>query len=410
MQIITPNYILTHSVLLQNLSVAFDKIIHKIAPLEELKSLFPDAKIIKLDKNSLLMPGLINAHVHIEFSANKTELSYGDFISWLYSVIENREELIGGCDSECMKRSIESMLESGITTFGAISSHAMDLEVCANAPQNVIFFNELIGSQATMADALFGDFLSRLDASKTVQREGFYPAIAIHSPYSVHPILIKKALKIAKEENLKLTAHFMESSAERKWLDESRGDFADFFEKLLKQNSAISNSGEFLEHFNGHKTMLTHVVKANEDELEKLSSNGHTVIHCPISNRLLGNGALDLKKLEEHNIRWICATDGLSSNYKLDLFEEMKIALFTHSNMPLLDLAKKLIRSVTIDAADALGLNSGEIREGKNADMLVIDLESKPNDELAIHLILHRYNISKIYINGMLKKGTQCSL
>lgn len=410
MQIITPNYILTPSALLQEMSVAFDKIIHKIAPLEELKSLFPDANIIKLEKNSLLMPGLINAHVHVEFSANKTELSYGDFISWLYSVIENREELIGGCDNECMKKAIESMLESGITTFGAISSHAMDLEACATAPQNVIFFNELIGSQATMADALFGDFLSRLDASKAVQRDGFYPAVAIHSPYSVHPILIKKALKIAKEENLKLTAHFMESSAERKWLDESRGDFADFFEKLLKQNSAISDSGEFLEHFNSQSTMLTHVVKANDDELKTLSSNSHTVIHCPISNRLLGNGALDLKKLEEHNIRWICATDGLSSNYKLDLFEEMKIALFMHSNMPLLDLAKKLIRSVTIDASDALGLNSGEIREGKNADMLVIDLESEPNDELAIHLILHRYNISKIYINGMLKKGTQCSL
>jgi cytosine/adenosine deaminase-related metal-dependent hydrolase len=405
MQIITPNYILTPSALLQGMSVAFDKIIHKIAPLEELKSLFPDANIIKLEKNSLLMPGLINAHVHVEFSANKTELSYGDFISWLYSVLENREELIGGCDSECMKKAIDSMLDSGITTFGAISSHAMDLEACANAPQNVVFFNELIGSQATMADALFGDFLSRLDASKSVQREGFYPAIAIHSPYSVHPILIKKALKIAKEENLKLTAHFMESSAEREWLDDNRGDFAEFFDKLLKQNSAISDSGEFLEHFNGHKTMLTHVVKANDNELRTLSSNCHTVIHCPISNRLLGNGALDIKNLEEHNIRWICATDGLSSNYKLDLFEEMKIALFMHSDMPLLDLAKKLIKSVTVDASEALGLNSGEIREGKNADMLVIDLDSEPNDQLAIHLILHRYNISKIYINGMLKKG-----
>ena len=41
---------------------------------------------------------------------------------------------------------------------------------------------------------------------------------------------------------------------------------------------------------------------------------------------------------------------------------------------------------------------------GKNADMLVVDLESEPNDELAIHLILHRYNISKIYINGKLEK------
>ncbi|MFA5454748.1 MAG: metal-dependent hydrolase [Sulfurimonas sp.] len=404
MQIITPSYILTPNTLLSNMSVAFDKIIQKIAPLEELLKDFPNAKVTKLEKNSLLMPGLINAHVHIEFSANKTELSYGDFISWLYSVIENREKLINGCNDECMKKAIVSMLEGGITTFGAISSHGMDLEVCANAPQNVVFFNELIGSQATMADALFGDFLARLDASKAVERDGFYPAVAIHSPYSVHPILIKKALQKVKNENLKLTAHFMESNAERDWIDKSSGDFKEFFENLLKQNSAISDSSEFLEHFDGHKALLTHVVKANEEELKTLSKNSHTVIHCPISNRLLGNGALDLKKLEEHNIRWICATDGLSSNYELNLFEEMKIALFMHSNMPLLDLAKKLIKSVTINASDALGLNCGEIAEGKNADMLVLDLDREPNDELAIHLILHRYNISKVYINGMLKK------
>ena len=404
MQIITPNYILTPDTLLSNMSVAFDKTIKKIAPLEELKKEFPNAEITTLQKNSLLMPGLINAHVHVEFSANKTNLSYGDFISWLYSVIENREELIGGCQNECMSKAIDSMLESGITTFGAVSSHGIDLEACANAPQNVVFFNELIGSQATMADALFGDFLARLDASKSVKREGFYPAVAIHSPYSVHPILIKKALKIVKNENLKLTAHFMESSAEREWLDSSKGDFKDFFENLLKQNSAVSDSSEFLEHFNEHKTLLTHVVKANENELKTIASSQHTIIHCPISNRLLSNGVLDLTKLEKESIRWVLATDGLSSNYKLDLFEEMKCALFMHSNMPLLELAKKLIMSVTKNAADALGLNTGEITEGKNADMIVLDLDKEPNDELAIHLILHRYNISKVYVNGTLKK------
>lgn len=407
MQIITPDYILTPDILLSGMSVAFDKTIHKIAPLEELKREFGDAETITLQKNSLLIPGLINSHVHIEFSANKTELSYGDFISWLYSVIENRENLIGGCKDECMKKAIDSMLQSGITTFGAISSHGMDLDVCAKAAQNVVFFNEAIGSQAAAADALFGDFISRLDASKSIKREGFYPAVAIHSPYSVHPILIKKALQIVKNEGLKLTAHFMESNAEREWLDKSEGDFREFFENLLKQNSSITDSSEFLGHFNGHKTLLTHVLKTNKEELKTISSNNHTVIHCPISNRLLGNGALNIKELEEEGIKWVLATDGLSSNYKLDLFEEMKCALFMHSNMPLLDLAKKLIKSVTKDAAEALGLNTGEIKEGKNADMIVLDLDKEPNDELAVHLILHRYNISKIYING---KVQTCSL
>ena len=217
---------------------------------------------------------------------------------------------------------------------------------------------------------------------------------------STNPMDPKKALEIVKAKKLKLTAHFMESKAERDWLDSSSGDFKEFFKNLLKLNSAVSDSKDFLEYVYGQETLLTHAVKANDDELSTISSNKHTVIHCPISNRLLGNGAIDLTRLDKQNINWITATDGLSSNYKLDLFEEMKAALFMHSELPLLDLAKKLINSVTKNAAEALGLNTGEIAEGKNADMLVLDLNKEPNEELAIHLILHKYNISKIYING----------
>ena len=404
MQIITPHFILLKDKVVTDLSVAFEETIVKIAPFDTLLDEFPEAKATTLRENSLLMPGLINAHVHIEFSANKTQLSYGDFMGWLYSVIENREELIGGCNSECMSKASDDMLAAGITTFGAISSHGMDLEACENAAQNVVYFNELIGSQAVMADTLFGDFLSRLDASKSVKRRGFHPAVAIHSPYSVHPILIKKALRIVKDENLKLTAHFMESEAERNWLDSSDGDFKEFFETLLKQKQNVSDAKEFLEHFNGHNALLTHVSNANDSELDTIAKNKHTVIHCPISNRLLGNKTLNIKALNDKNIRWVVATDGLSSNYKLDLFEEMKMSLFMHSDAPLLEFANALIQGVTINAAEALGLNTGEIAEGKNADMIILDLDKEPNEELAIHLILHRYNISKVYINGELKK------
>jgi len=405
MKIITPHYILLKDRVVANLSVAFDKTIKKIAPFDELIDEFPEAEVTTLREHSLLMPGLINAHVHIEFSKNKTELTYGDFLNWLYSVIENRADLVNDCGIECMSEAIDKMLTNGITTFGAISSQAMDLEACAKAKQNVVFFNELIGSQATMADALFGDFIARLDASKTIKREGFYPAVAIHSPYSVHPILVKKAVEIAKNENLKLTAHFMESIAEREWLDESKGDFKKFFQELLSQSQSVGSADEFLSYFDGADVLLTHVTNANESELEKIAQNGHKVIHCPISNRLLGNPTLNIEELNEHKIPWIVATDGLSSNYDLDLFEEMKISLFMHSSAPLAEFARALLDGVTINAAKALGLNTGEIAEGKNADMLIVDLEGEPTKELALHLILHRYNISKVYVNGNLEVG-----
>jgi len=81
------------------------------------------------------------------------------------------------------------------------------------------------------------------------------------------------------------------------------------------------------------------------------------------------------------------------------------MSLFMHPSAPLLEFSKALLDGVTIHAAQALGLNTGELSEGKNADMIVLDLDKEPNEELAIHLILHRYNISKVYINGKLEKG-----
>jgi cytosine/adenosine deaminase-related metal-dependent hydrolase len=400
LKILHVSYILHNNEIISGKSLAFDKTIVKIAPLDELLQIYPDAEVIDTPPYSLVMPGLINAHVHLEFSANKTKLKYGKFLPWLHSVIEHREELINNCDIECMKKATQTMLRSGITTFGAISSHGMDLEAAAKAKQNVVFFNEVIGSQATMADALFGDFNARLEASESIEREGFYPAIAVHSPYSVHPALIKKGIALASLRKYPLSAHYMESPAERDWLDDNSGDFKPFFNDFLKQDYAVNTSKEFLELFKETPTLFTHVVHANEEEYNELKSAGHTIIHCPISNRLLGNGALNLDEIEEHDIKWICGTDGLSSNYDLNLFEEMKIALFMHKESDLLELAKKLLNSVTIDAAQALKLNTGEITEGKNADLLVINLDEEPNDQLPIHLILQQFPISHRYING----------
>ncbi len=400
MTIIRADYILTPDTLLHNQAIAFDETITAIDDFKTLQLRYVDADIITCKPHSLIMPGLINAHVHLEFSANKTTLEYGSFLPWLYSVIQNRETLMNGCDDDCMQRATQQMLQNGITTFGAISSHGFDLNAAKEAAQNVVFFNELIGSQATMADALYSDFLQRLDASKAVKRKGFYPAIAIHSPYSVHPILIKRALDIAKSEHLALSAHYMESPAEREWLDQNSGDFAPFFKDFLNMEHAVNSSETFLELFKHHPTLMTHVVHASEKELESLQQQGHTIIHCPISNRLLGNGAIDLDALDAAGLSWLCASDGLSSNYTLDLFEEMKIALFMHHGADILSLAQKLLQSVTCKAADALGLNTGRIQAGKQADILVLNLDEIPNEQLAIHLLLHRYTIESIFIRG----------
>lgn len=405
MTILVPSALLTPQGIRSGLAVAFEKTITAVDTPQNLRAAYPGADIINPEGETLLMPGLVNPHVHLEFSGNRTTLQYGNFLTWLYSVIEHRETLVNACGRACLDAAIAQMLQNGITAFGAISSHAMDLEAAAAAPQKVVFFNEVIGSQAAMADALYGDFLQRLDAAKAVARDGFYPGIAIHAPYSVHPALIKRALRVARDEELVTTAHYLESPQEREWLDAGTGEFKPFFADLLQQEYAVNDADSFLDLFEETPTLMTHVVHANENELARLGSAGHTAIHCPVSNRLLGNGAIDLARLDAAGLPWLTGTDGLSSNYTLDLFEEMKIALFVHADQPLLPLAQRLLNSVTIDAAEALRLNCGELAVGKAADMLLVDLDHTPNASTPLHLLLQRYDLQQIYIDGHPQKG-----
>ncbi|WP_281951319.1 aminofutalosine deaminase family hydrolase [Nitrosophilus kaiyonis] len=402
MKIVKTKYILTPDKIISDRAVAFDEKIVDIDEFEILKEKYPDAKIVEYENNSCLLPGFINSHVHLEFSANKASLSYGDFIIWLNSVIKKREELIPKCDEDCLKNAIDTMLKSGITSFGAVSSYGYDMNVCSQAPQRVVYFNEIIGSNPAAADVLYNDFIQRVKESIKLKDEKFIPAIAIHSPYSVHRVLVEKAIEFAKKNSFLISTHFMESRAEREWLDKATGDFKAFFEDFLNQSIPANRALDFLEMFNGTNSLFVHTVWCNEKELEIIEKNRHSIIHCPVSNRLLGNGALDIGKIKYLGINFLTATDGLSSNYSLNLYEELKSALFVHYYIDPNVLAMDLIRSVTKNAAAALKLNCGEIEIGKYADLQIVELpEDLDNlNEIPLNIILHTKKVKNVFISG----------
>ena len=390
------DYILTMNKnfeIIENGEVEFDEKIIKVG-----KNL---GKSIYLGKNSVIMPALINTHTHLEFSSNKTTLNYGDFITWLESVILHREELFFNCKVNCYKQAIDEMKKSGVCAFGEISSSGEDLKYLTNTPLKVVYFNEIIGTNPAIVDAMYQDFLNRLNESLTIANEKFKVGVSIHSPYSVHPILMDKVIQKAKELNLPIQAHFMESKAERKWLDKGEGEFKLFFEKNFPNAKPLITPIEFIEKFKNTNTTFIHCVYANDKELQKIEEINGNIAHCPVSNRLLNVGKLDLERVKNYSINYSVATDGLSSNYSLNLFKEIRTALFMHSDLSPKYLSRDLLKAVTINAAKELNLNNGSIEEGKDADLIIFRLPEKVQlDYLPLHIILHINEVEKLFING----------
>jgi cytosine/adenosine deaminase-related metal-dependent hydrolase len=404
MKILACDYLVTcdeNFSILTDAAIVFNEKIIALDSLENIKKKYHEP-IEYLGQNSVVMPGLINTHVHLEFSSNKTTLHYGNFIQWLFSVIANREELIEKATNKVISNELDQMMRNGTTTIGAISSYGFDMEPCVKSPINVVHFTEVLGSKPEMIDTLFADFKAKLKTAKNNESNKFLPAIAIHSPYSTHPFLIREVLKIAKENNYPVSAHFQESPSENEWLNYSTGEFSEFFEQMLNQKTSLQKPNEFLNLFKNTKNLsFTHCVEANEDELQQIHDLGASVIHCPNSNRLLNNSILNLSYLD--NIPLAVGTDGLSSNHTLNLFEEIRNAFYMHTNFEPEELAKKLLLAATTGGAKALGLKKkGVLKTSYDSDIISFNLPDSVNnlEQLPIAILLHNSQTTHTYIGG----------
>ncbi len=406
MKILTASWIITcdeNSTIIKDGAVIYDKKIIDIGTIDFLKEKYPNEDFPDLEENSVIMPGLINSHVHLEFSSNTTTLKYGNFMSWLNSVIASRDELVEKATAKLISQKLSRMKKSGTTTIGAISSYSYDLEPCVKSPINTVFFSEVIGSKPDMVDTLFADFKSRLEGAKSSKSDNFIPAIAIHSPYSVHPFLLRETLRLSKEENLAVSSHFLESPEEFEWLHKDQGGFLDFFKNFLGQEKAVTRPMEFLNQFKDVKDLsFTHCVEASSNDLLKIKELDAVVNHCSTSNRLLNNKKLNIDNLIEKGIPFSIGTDGLSSNNSLSMFDELRNSLMIHSDKNLLEFSLILLKAATKNGSLALGLNKGELSKNKDADIICLTLPDKVKDEedLALNVILHTKFVDRSIIGG----------
>ena len=404
MKILSAKWVLTcdenFSIIEDGAIVFSDKIID-IDTIKNIKHKYPDYDLEDHKEHSVLMPGLINSHVHLEFSANSTSLKYGNFMAWLNSVIKNRDSLIEEATPKLISSKLLRMKKTGTTTIGAISSYSFDLEACVKSPINTVFFCEVIGSKADMADTLFSDFKSRLEGAKQFASKSFIPAVAIHSPYSVHPFLVRESLALAKEQDLAVSTHFLESPEESQWLHKNEGLLTEFFKNFLNQSISVTKPMEFLNQFSNVKNLsFTHCVEASDEDIKKIKLLGASINHCVTSNRLLNNSKLDLKRLD--GIEFTIGTDGLSSNNSLSMFDELRTALMAHSNENVLEFSKTLLKAATINGSNALGLNKGVLQKDKDCDVILLTLPDKviEKEDLAMQVILHTKFVDKSIIRG----------
>jgi cytosine/adenosine deaminase-related metal-dependent hydrolase len=325
----------------------------------------------------VLMPGLVNAHCHLELShlQGRIDGSAG-FVGWVESLVMQRpgdpREVVRAAAS----RAIETVVKTGTVAVGDVSNALDHVDLLDASPLTAVVFHELIGWDPTKADALLAAAEARVAALGASHR--LQIRLAAHAPHSVSPALLRGLVARGGPAAI----HLAESPDEVKFLSQRGGAWPGFLARrgldMAFEGSGLSPT-QYVERLGAlhPRLVAAHCVQVDAADCARLARHGVHVVLCPRSNRALGVGVAPLSELLSAGVRLSLGTDSLASVDTLDLMDDV-VAL--HRAFP--DVAAEtLVRLATAGGAEALGLpDLGTIAVGKRAALARAAASRPPAD------------------------------
>jgi cytosine/adenosine deaminase-related metal-dependent hydrolase len=381
----------------QEAAVAVDggRIVHCGARAEVLAAAGDGATVRDLGE-AVLLPGLVNAHTHVELSWMGTEGNRppgGDFVGWVRGVLERREREDRAVAVREADRAVERMLARGTVAIGDVSNSDWAPERLARSALWGIAFLELYGPRAADAQARIEGLVARLlalagDDGVRAAGDRMRMVPTPHAPHTTSPILLRALAGRAAARGDPLSVHVAESRAESELLQEGGGPFADLLRERGLWDDAWSPPGQTpVEHLDRlglltERTLAVHCVQLGPGDHARLQARRATVVTCPRSNRYTGVGTAPVTRLLGEGVPVALGTDSLASAPDLDLFAEIAALRREH---PRISRAAAL-RMATHNGAVALGIGDrlGTIERGKLARLTVVHMPAAGADPLEV--------------------------
>ena len=374
----TPSSVLTDAAV-----VVDDHRIVAVGSTSQLLSQYPHCERLDLP-DCCLLPGLVNAHTHLELSAFKEQVPFrGEFTDWVRTLKQVRAQWDGKL-SEVLAEACWQSLRGGVTTVGDISFHHQAWKYLIDQPIRKVCFGEIFGLTMEMERAM-EDLQKWVSETRTsdLLKLGLSP----HAPYSAGPALYEATARLARQHQLALTTHLAETREEIQFLQSATGPWRTYLNEINKWDGSFKPPGKtpvryFLDlDLSDQSVLLAHVNYITDEELEALAGRSHSVVFCPRTHHFFGHQNHPYRQTLDCGINVCLGTDSLASNHSLSLLDEMR---FLHENHP--DLAPSLIfKMATLNGATALHWEQsiGSLTPDKEADLVAIALQNPENNPLA---------------------------
>jgi cytosine/adenosine deaminase-related metal-dependent hydrolase len=326
--------------------------------------------------NAAILPGLVNAHTHLDLSGLRGRCPPGaDFPAWLMAIGRHRRETTPEQVDNAIRAGLAESIRFGTTLLGDIAAGGASWPILANAPIRAIVFRELIGPTEERAERAYAEAVAWLESHPATAccRPGLSP----HAPYTVRASLFRRVAALHPSQPVAI--HLAETREELELLAHKRGPFVSFLSELgvWDKEGLIGGIGDLLTLFEGPTPRL--FVHGNYLGPNDLIPAGSAVVYCPRTHAAFGHDRHPLPRLLAAGVNVALGTDSLASNPDLDLLAE---ARWVREHFP--ELPDSIILSLaTLNGARALGLEelTGSLTSGKSADLVVLSLpdEDRPN-------------------------------
>ena len=333
--------------------------------------------------DAVLMPGLVNAHCHLELTAMRGFLDGLSFREWIRRLtMSRRAVLTPKMLLDSARLGVVEGLLHGVTTYADTGDTGTGFDAMLERGVRGICYREAFGPDPKQC----AESVAALAQSATGMRERETPLVRVgvspHAPYTVSDDLFRAIASFARQNGYPVAVHIAESEVETSLVVQASGPFADGLrtrgipvEPRGRTPIALLDSLGVLDL----KPLLIHCLRVDATDIATIASHDAAVAHCPASNAKLGHGTAPLALMRAAGIRVGLGTDSVASNDRMDLLDEARLAaLFANAREARHDAlsAQDALALATMGSARALGLDAeiGSLDVGKAADLAAFSI------------------------------------
>jgi len=332
----------------------------------------------------LLMPGLVNAHAHLELTVMRGVLEGLSAPERTRRIARARAAVL----SEAMlldsaRFGVAEGLLAGVTTYADSCASGVSIRAMGELGVRGVMYQEVAGPAPEERTGAFAALRSQIERLRPFESALVRLGVAPQSVYAVHEDLLVDACAYAVGERLPIALHVAESSAEIAFLREAEGPFADALrargvEVVRRAYSPVHLLIE-LGVAQVARPLLVHCVKLEESDVAFVAEHGCPVAICPGADARTGHGIAPLAELLEAGVAVGLGSDSLASGGRIDLLDEARLALLlqrARAERPDTVSAPSALELATAGGARALGIldRVGTLEVGKDADLAAFPL------------------------------------